>query len=271
MLGGLGLAVVMTLAPVQSSWALVVVGGSSSSSSSSSSSGGSSSSSSSSSSGGSSSSSSGGTVACSMSSTIVSNFNGTAIPAGDTVWFSSVLTLPGLGNNLSAPVTISFTNQTISFSNSGTSYSLPVPNATVTFDPAATSATTTFNTSTNTWMTDTPPGTSGNTFLGGLAFPVPSTLAGGTNPVWWSGQLSSNTAGVTINWQWAAAVYTSFSLDYNTLEVKPTDDNHASAYQNSDHAGTPEAFTGYVTGGAMGGGGSNYTGSYSGTMGQQCQ
>jgi hypothetical protein len=47
--------------------------------------------------------------------------------------------------------------------------------------------------------------------------------------------------------------------------VKPVDDNKASVYHNADHAGTPESFKKSVTGGAMGGGGSNYTGSYSGT------
>jgi hypothetical protein len=61
------------------------------------------------------------------------------------------------------------------------------------------------------------------------------------------------------------AVYTSFSTDYTKLGVKPVDDNQASSYKNSDYAGTPESFTAYVTGGATGGGGSNYTGSYSGT------
>src|SRR5262249_22678755 len=47
--------------------------------------------------------------------------------------------------------------------------------------------------------------------------------------------------------------------------VKPVDDNNASAYQNSHHAGTPENFRNFVTGGARGGGGSNFTGSYSAT------
>jgi hypothetical protein len=47
--------------------------------------------------------------------------------------------------------------------------------------------------------------------------------------------------------------------------VKPVDDNKASIYQNSDHAGTPEYFQTYVIGGATGGGGSNFTGSYSAT------
>ncbi len=87
----------------------------------------------------------------------------------------------------------------------------------------------------------------------------------------WSGQLSSDTAGVTINWQWAAAVYDAFGADYSSLEVKPTDDTKASVFQNSDHAGTPEAFKSYVIGGATGGGGSNFTGSYSGTLSHVCQ
>ena len=46
----------------------------------------------------------------------------------------------------------------------------------------------------------------------------------------------------------------------------------ASQYQNSDHAGTPANFKSNamngvtVIGGATGGGGSNYTGGYSGTV-----
>ena len=238
--------------------------GSSSSSWSSSSSGSSSSGSSSSSS----SSWGGAPSACTVSSTLVSNFNGTAIQAGNTLWFNSVLKVHGLG---SQPVTISFTNQVITFTSGGTTYNLPVPDATVTFDPAATAATTTFNTPSNAWMTITPPGTAGNTFLAALAYPVPVALPGGVNPVQWSGQFSSDTAGVTINWQWAAAVYGSFGADYSSLGVKPADDNKASMYQNSDHAGTPEAFKSYVVGGARGGGGSNYTGSYSGTLSEVCQ
>jgi hypothetical protein len=68
-----------------------------------------------------------------------------------------------------------------------------------------------------------------------------------------------------VNWQWAASVYTSFSSDYNDLGVKPVDDNKASEWQNSDHAGTPENYKSFVVGGATGGGGANYTGSYSAT------
>jgi len=69
-----------------------------------------------------------------------------------------------------------------------------------------------------------------------------------------------------------AAVYDKLSTNYSSLGVKPVDDNKASQYQNSDHAGTPENFKSNamngvtVIGGATGGGGSNYTGGYSGTV-----
>jgi hypothetical protein len=48
------------------------------------------------------------------------------------------------------------------------------------------------------------------------------------------------------------------------------DDKNASQYNNSDQAGTPENFKQFVIGGARGGGGSNYTGSYSGTAAVNC-
>src|SRR5438876_11122063 len=54
------------------------------------------------------------------------------------------------------------------------------------------------------------------------------------------------------------------------LAVKPVDDTKASQYKNSDHAGTPENLKTFVTGGARGGGGSNFTGSLSAISGVSC-
>jgi len=197
-------------------------------------------------------------------SSIVSNFNGTAIPGGSFIWFSSVLKASGLG---SQPVRVFLRAASVQFTAGGATYNLPVPDATITFSPTATSATTSFNSSKNAWITNLPStGLAGNSFLSGMTFPVPANgLPGGINPVTLSGTFYSDTRGVSINWQWAAAVYTSFSADYHTLNVKPVDDTSASVYKNSDHAGTPEAYKTFVTGGARGGGGSNYTGSYSAT------
>ena len=167
-------------------------------------------------------------------------------------------------------MTIRFTNQTIQFTDNSVLYTLNVPDAKVTFDAGAPVATTVFNTGTNTWETVSQPALAGNTFLSGLAFQVPVNFSGGINPVTWSGTFSSDTSGITFHWQWAAAVYTTFSTNYNALGVKPVDDNMASIYQNSDHAGTPENFKAFVTGGARGGGGSNFTGSLSATASVSC-
>jgi hypothetical protein len=196
-------------------------------------------------------------------STIVSNFNGTSILAGRTIWFNSVFKPSGLSGT--GDTTIRMINGSITFTVGGTTYNLPVPNATVTFSRTATTATTTYDAGTNTWNTVTPVGLPGNTWLTGIPFQVPVNFPGGTNPVTWTGTFLASKPNVNVNWQWAAAVYSQFGNDPTTLGVKPVDANNASAYSNSDHAGTPESFKAYVIGGARGGGGSNFTGSYSGT------
>jgi len=136
-------------------------------------------------------------------------------------------------------------------------------------DKNATTATTTF--SGGVWVTTVPTGTSGNTFLSGVGFQVPAGgLPGGVNPVTWTGTFLTDTPGLSLNWQWAAAVYNSSfgSLGLGGLGVKATDDSHFGPYTNSDHAGTPEnAKNPGPLGGARGGGGSNFTGSYSSTDG----
>jgi hypothetical protein len=200
---------------------------------------------------------------CQLATSIRSNFNGTAINAGNYIWFTSVLKPSGLPTN--QPVTIHFTNQSITSS----AFTLPVPNATVVFDPAATMASTTF--AGGMPVTTVPSfGLKGNTFFSALSYLVPANIPGRLNPVTWSGTISSDTPGVSIVWKWAAAVYTSFSSDYNALGVKPVDDKNASIYQNADKAGTPENFKPFVIGGARGGGGANYTGGYSGSGAVRC-
>src|SRR6516162_41511 len=74
---------------------------------------------------------------------ITANFNGTAMPGSDYVWFNSVLKVQGLDTS-NGPVTITFQGSTIQFVASGTPYMLVAPSARITFDPAATSATTVF-------------------------------------------------------------------------------------------------------------------------------
>ena len=193
---------------------------------------------------------------------ITSNFNGTRIAGGNTVWFTSVFSAQGLG---SQPVTINFSNSSITFTVNDVPQTVSVPDAQMTFSSDTTQATTYFDGTS--WITNLQSsGLSGKDFVTAVAVQVPDGgWPGGIQDVSWNGSFTSTTGGINVKWQWAAAVYTQFGTDYSSLGVKPVDDNQGSQYQNSDHAGTPESFKQFVTGGARGGGGSNYTGSYSGT------
>jgi hypothetical protein len=198
----------------------------------------------------------------SCSSANGSNFNGTAIAGGDFVWFNAVAKVKGI--DPSTTTSVGFSGSTISFTAGATTYQLNVPDSLITFSPSVTEATTSFDGVS--WNTVVPASFSKSIFLDGLSFQVPAGgLSGGINPVTWSGTFASTVQGVTVEWQWAAAVYTQFSTDDTVLGVKPVDGGQSNPYGNSDHAGTPEGFKQFVTGGARGGGGSNWTGSYSGT------
>lgn len=186
-------------------------------------------------------------------SSIASNFNGTAINRGNFIWFNLALNPGSLATDTSFVVN----NQSVTFAGAVPNPIL-LPNAIVNYSSSASTCTTTFNSGTNTWTTTLPLAGAKNSFAGGFGYLVPSPgLPGGINPVTWSADFHSTPSPLTVQWQWAAAVYTSFSSDPNALGVK--------GCANGDTVGTPENFKSFVTGGARGGGGSNFTGSYSGT------
>jgi hypothetical protein len=133
-----------------------------------------------------------------------SNFNGTPIAAGNWIWFSSVFKVSGMG---STPAHLYVTSQHIAFAANGVNYDLPVPDGIVTITPGATTASTTFD-SNGRWETSIPAQFSGNAFLSGLAWKLPANLPGGVNPVTWYATFTSDKSGLSVNWVWAAAVYT---------------------------------------------------------------
>jgi hypothetical protein len=204
-------------------------------------------------------------AAMGTTSSIQSNFNGNGIAAGDWIWFNSVLkpasAIPSTGIILRAvgqTITLTFKN--------GSTQTLSVPDARIDYSAAATSGSTAFAGSR--WLTTVPTSFSGNVFMAGLAYHVPvGGLPGGIPNVTWSGTFSTNSTAGTFqfHWQWAAAVYTNFTSDYNLLGVKPLHSTSLDAYHNGDQAGTPKDFAKDVIGGARGGGGANATGSYSAT------
>jgi hypothetical protein len=194
-------------------------------------------------------------------SAITASFNGTKIAAGNTIWFSSVAKLSGLGTS---PVTLHVANGAIDFTAGGVPYHLIVPNGEIVFTPGATSASDAFDPTDNDWDVAAPSSGTGEVFLTGVQMPVTSDLPGGIKNIKWSGNFWCDTPGVTVSWSWAAAVYKSFG-DYNSIGVKPVDSKTQSSYTNADQAGAPESFKASVTGGGTGGGGTNYTGNFTAT------
>jgi hypothetical protein len=184
-------------------------------------------------------------------SVITSNFNGTSIAAGNTVWFNSHMKVSGLSSTQST--TINITNITIALG--GQTYVMP--DATIVFSATAATATTHFDSGTNRWISIVPTSQAGaDPFMTGLGLLLPFGLAGGQNPVVMQATFSS-TANVSIDWQWSAAAYTTFSNNYNDIGVLTVD--------GGGQSGTPTDFERFVVGGARGGGGSNFTGSNSAT------
>jgi hypothetical protein len=204
---------------------------------------------------------------CTAQSVNQSNFNGTPIAGGDYIWFNANFTASGIP---SSGTTITFTNSTITFGSGSMTYAITVPNAVITFSPTATCTSTTFTN--ETWTTTVPVKGDDEIFLTGLSWPVPAGgLPGGINPVTWTGTFGTN-GGQVVQWKWGAAVYSpNFTQDYPDLAPKP---GHQTAcnMNNGDHAGCPEGDNSFgqplmqfLVGGARGGGGSNCTGSWSGT------
>jgi hypothetical protein len=191
------------------------------------------------------------------------------IAGGNYIWFNSAaMNVQNLPSNANAKVFV--TNASISFTANGTPYSLAVPNAVITFSPTATSASTNWDSANQRWSTLVPRSmVAGNanihTFLDGLAFQVPGNFPGGIQNATWSAAFATDTPGVTFQWQWAEAVYTSFSTAYgngssnNVLGVNPID--------STDPAGTPETYKSFLTSGGSGAGATSWIGFYVGTAG----
>jgi hypothetical protein len=192
-------------------------------------------------------------------SAITTNFNAAAIPAGDYLWFNSTINASKLPANHATTVHVA--NQSVTFSVNGTTTTVAVPDAAVTFDPSAkvTASTTAF--SNGAWATSTSGlNSSGNVFLSGEPFAVPAGgIPGGVRNVTWQGDFWADSAGVKVTWAWSAAAYNLFSADPTILGVK-SNDHSTTQFNNTDHAGTPETYKADVARGGKGRGGVNYTG-----------
>ena len=205
---------------------------------------------------------------CFAQSSDSSNFNNSSISAGTYLWFNAHLQVSGQTFN---GLTVSFSNSTISIPGQN---AIAVPNSTITFSSSATTTSAIF--SGGSWQITSPVNpSSDHTFLTGVAWPVPSPgLAGGIQNVTWQGVLATGSASnVNLHWQWGAAVYTSWPTASGTpvyatsqapgIKIAHQGDQN---WSNNDAAGVPELNEAFVIAGGTGGGGGNFTGSFSGNQ-----
>jgi hypothetical protein len=195
-------------------------------------------------------------------SSITDSFNGTPIAAGSTIWFNSSFQASGLPKT--GTVTIHVEHGMIDFTAGGTPYHLATPNAEIVLTIGSKTSDAFYDVTDNDWDISAPGGGAGDIFMGGLAAPVTTALPGGIKNIKWTADFWTDTPNVTVNWKWAAAVYSNFSGDYNALNVKPVDNKDMCAYHNGDQSDTPEAYKAFVVKGGTGDGGNNFTGGFSG-------
>jgi hypothetical protein len=178
-------------------------------------------------------------------------------PAGSVVWVHAHLNPSGISTGASS--TVQFTN--VSFVLNGKTY--PMPDGVVTFDPTASAISTSFYG--GAWHTTVNPShLSDEIFFTGAAIPIDANITGGGQATLQFTTLTDNT-GLNFSWQWSAAAYTDWPDDWNIAGIQ--------AYHNSLHAGAPTNSTVQhsLIQGPRGGGGSNYTGSWSATGHGTCK
>ncbi len=193
--------------------------------------------------------------------------------ANNVVWINAHIGKPN-GVPTNEVTTVLFTG--VTFVLNGTTYNLP--DGVLTFDPSAPATpATNFNINEGlygTWVTRISPNDlSDEIWFDGNAVPVDSNISGGGSATF-NYTTDSNDNDLAFNWQWSAAVYTDWPV-WTGVPANPDVGNNAAlilAYHNSDHAGTPENKTVQksLIQGPRGGGGSNYTGSWSGTGNGAC-
>jgi hypothetical protein len=160
------------------------------------------------------------TNAC--TSTISANFNGTAIPGGSSIWFTSALTPAGQLTNpgSGAQGAIYVQSFSISFTANGTTYNCynHSPVNVINFSKSATTGQLIYYQGSNSWISTVPTGLPGNVFLAPCILQVPDGRVGccntafglpGSIPVTWTMTFESDTE-QPIVWQWGAAVYSQF-------------------------------------------------------------
>lgn len=192
------------------------------------------------------------------------NFN--AVPGGDTLWVSA-FTTGHTGFPVTGTVTVDLSG-TFTLFNGNTSTILDqyaIPNSTVIFSSGTSTPSASF--SGGAWTIDLPLNVSGHALIEAFAITAPVAGFPTTDQQQLTLNMTSDTPGITINWQFGSAAYRSscdFS-NYNNLSVGVTGSNAGVPTADAHQTSSPVNGCSVVSGGS-GGGGSNFTGSMSSTL-----
>lgn len=158
-------------------------------------------------------------------------------PTPIVLWFNATLRV--MGAPPGEAVTICAKRQVVSWSEGRQTISIAIPDATLSFKPWETESQTWFGG--GKWDTSLPAGAgSVDTFLSGIALPLPTGLSALARGMAWRVQFESDTPGITVQWNWGAAPYLKFAADYNALKVVPAN------LRNAERAGTPSALKAFA-------------------------
>ncbi len=201
-------------------------------------------------------------------------FGMTPIPAGSTIWFTSVMKAVRTadGGAITSPIRIDVRQSRITFGRWPDV--IAMPDSTVVLDPSIQVPRRLWSGPDELNVAYSPSQVSMEALFDALPYKAPEPfIPRSSGPVTWTATFAASRPGITIDWAWSAAVYSRFGV-VGSFQLKPLSGPISqvepqaglpSLYENDDPAGTAEAYKQYVVAGAMGSGGPNYTGARSET------
>jgi hypothetical protein len=198
----------------------------------------------------------------------------THIPAGSTIWFTSVLKAvhSADGGAITSPIRIDVNQSRITFG--GWPYVIAMPDSTVVIDPSISVPRRLWSGPEKLNVAYSPSQVSQEALFDALPYEAPEPfIPRSSGPVTWTATFAASRPDITIDWAWSAAAYSQFG-PVGTFQLKPLSGPIAQVdpqagppdlYDNADPAGTAEAYKQYVIAGAMGSGAPQYTGERSDT------
>ena len=158
---------------------------------------------------------------CTSSIRVLFNqFGQTRIPAGSTIWFSSVLEgiQSDAGKPITKPLRIDVRQSRITFGL--WPYVINMPDSTIAIDPAAGAPQRWWIDDTSWSVTYAPPQIP-EAFFDGMPYKAPEAfIPGYSGPVTWTATFTASRPGATVRWAWSAAAYSQFGANGRLL-VKP--------------------------------------------------